>query len=114
MSYTLTDSSALVTLYPEYDFKDAGEKVEERHRTRGGAEFRYNFGSFDHFEFSVKYVNSADAYQIQQWWTDSTSLFFTADGNTYMLRIANNTKPLGHKILPYDDLFDGSLILESF
>lgn len=113
-TFTLTDSTTLVTLYPEYDFTDAGTKIEESHRVRDGGEFKYKFGSYDKFTFGLRYVNSSDAYNINQWWNTNTALYFNNDGTIFNVRLANGTKPIGKYILPYTNLFEGTIELETF
>lgn len=114
MSYTLTDSTTLVTLTPEYDFSNDSAKIEERHRVRDGGEFRYKFGSYNKFSFGVKFVNSSDTYNLNQWWEFNTPLYFDNDGSIFNVKFTNGKKPIGKKLLPYADLFIGTIELETF
>lgn len=114
IAFFLTDSSAGITLNPEFDYVDELTKIEQRHRVRDGGQFRYKFGAFNMFNFSLRFVNSSDTYQINQWWTDNTSLFFLVNSDVYPVLISNDTKPIGRFVPPYDNLFEGNLILEGY
>lgn len=110
----LTDSVDVFSFYPEYDFTDSSFKNEEVTRTRDGSEYRYKFGEVTRIDFTVRYVSSADATKVQNWYSDNTSLFLYDDVHTHSIRIVNTSKPLSKRVRPYDDLFEGKLELESY
>lgn len=112
--FTLTDSSTAVTLTPEYDYTDAGAKIEERHRVRDGGQFRYKFGAYDAFEFGVRYVNSSDMSTLNNWWTSNSSLYFLVNSDVYAVMISNDAKPINKFVPPYDTLYEGTLRLETY
>lgn len=117
MSYALfVDSSTSVTLEPEYDFSRDDEKIEDVHRMRDGSMFRYKWGEFDKWKFSVRYVNSSDASVINNWFKSNQQLLFMEVGATqvHSVYITNKKLPISKLIKPYDNLFEGGLELETY
>jgi hypothetical protein len=110
------DSSTSVSLDPEYDFKDSGKKIEKIQRARDGSEYRYKWGDYNAFKFSLMYVNSSDKYQLNLWWNQNTNLTFTQSGSgvEYAVRITNKSKPIDGVIEPYLDQFEGKIELGEY
>jgi len=117
MPYALfVDSSNSISFDPEYDFKDEGEKIEDVHRVRSGEQYRYKWGSYDRFSFSVMYVNSSTKSIVNSWWLSNTDLLFMEEGGTdvFSVHLANGKKPIDAVIAPYDDTFKGKIELETY
>ena len=118
--YLKTEASAVsgtavcVQVRPEYNWKDSGEKVETRHRTRDGSEFVYKWGDFDKVSFGVSYVNSSFKSTVNSWWGDNTDLVFTENVDVRSVHLTNRTKPIDKLIEPYDDLFRGKIELGTY
>jgi len=109
-----SDSATAVELYPEWDLVDKSTKLEALHRTRSGRSFRYKFGDYAKFAFSLTDVVSADASQVNSWWGANTDLLFTQDSGTTVssVQLFNKSKPMGQYDKPYETLFKGKIELE--
>lgn len=126
MPYFLSDSGDTeVELFPEYDYKDSGEKIEARHRTRDGSEYVYKWGEYREIEFDVKYVSSSFKVTVNSWWAVNESLVFregvnwrvnSAEYNNQSLDVSGQTIDIA-EIMDGDGYFyvyDGSGILYQY
>jgi len=116
--YTLfadSDSTG-VTINPGFDFIDESRKFETTHRARSGAGYSYKVGMRNRFKFSVKFVDSSFAAKVNSAWSENTNLFFVADSSdlVYRMRIQNRETPINQFIKPFDDLYGGTIELESY
>ena len=114
----LTDSGYNpITLHPEWDFREQERAIRSRHRTKGGLERVYDWGTFFSYSVPLQIVNSADANRINRWWEDGTTLLFTLDSsveiNTAKVEFVNETVPMNVFNRPYQDLYAGVLMLEA-
>jgi hypothetical protein len=111
-------SSDAITLYPEYDYKDASKLIESRHRTLSGRQYQYKWGDYEHFEFSLQYVSEANAAIVNSWWDSRAELlFFVNSGgatDVYSVMLMNKDNPLAGYNKPYDVYRKGKIILESY
>lgn len=117
MSYRLfVDSSNGITVMPEYDYANRGEKVESRHRTREGYEYVYKWGSFERIEFSVRFVNSEFESIVNSWWESNTDLLWMEESGTVVtsVHITNSRKPISEFERPYTNLFKGKIELGTY
>lgn len=73
------DSSTGVTVTPEFNMSDGGEKIESRHRMRDGSEFVYKWGEFDKKKIDVRFVNSEFKSLVNDWWSDNIDLLWIED-----------------------------------
>ena len=115
---SLTDSGHNpITPTPEYDYLEREVAIRAAHRTVGGVQRIYDWARYKAFTVPLKFVNSADAFRINQWWRDQDVLGFTLDTSedlrTVDCRLVNETVPLGSFIKPYRDLYGGVLMLEA-
>ena len=114
--------TTIVNIEPEYDFKDGGRKIENVHRTRSGAEFRYLWGDYEEVSFSLQYVNSSDACVINSWWGGNEDLIFAEvdPGGGFVtptikyVHITNKDKPITENIKPYREYFKGKIVLGTY
>lgn len=80
MSVFLSNSGGVsLEIFPEYNFKDGGRKIEDRHRTRDGSEFVYKWGEYRLIEIDVKYVNSSFRTIVNSWWSVNEDLLYIDD-----------------------------------
>lgn len=117
MAYRLfVNSSNGVTLYPEWDYTENDKKIEDRHRTRSGAEYVYKWGGYRQRKFSVRYVDSATMAIVNSWWNSNTPLLFMKEGDTDITScyLTNRDKPISKFIKPYDTLFEGVIELGEY
>lgn len=115
-SYTLFDGTNTVSLNPEYDIKFDDRKVENSHRTRTGANYRYTWGNFKRVRAKVEYLSSADMSQVNSWWMANTPLRLYDLNSAVVVSgyLVNPSAPIDQYIRPYTDLFMGIIELESY
>ena len=111
-----SDSNTQVNLEPEFDFKDSSTKIENQHRTRDGSLFKYFWDEYPRIKFTIRFINSAQTKQINEWWSNNTELEFYEEGTTDVssVLITNKTKPVDQFIRPYTDKFQGRIELEGY
>ena len=117
MAYLLfVDSTTGISLDPEYDFKNSGEKFESRHRARSGKEYVYKWGEYTKISFSLMYLSSSDMSTLNDWWSNNTPLLFMKEGASSVtsVHIINKKKPIDSFIKPYDDLYQGKIELGTY
>lgn len=110
------DSSTGLDVFPEYDFKDSGEKIETRLRTRDASEYVYKWSEYQKIKFSVAFVNSEFKSVVNSWWSSNTDLLWMEVGGTSVtsVHLVNKDKPIDRFQKPYTDLFGGTIELESY
>lgn len=116
MSYALVSGASVVSLDPESNLKYDHRKIENAHRTRSGANYRYTWGSYRKASFDVEFLTSADACTINSWWS-ANAVVKLYDVNSAVVvsgYLVNAEKPIGKIMKPYTDLFMGTIELESF
>jgi hypothetical protein len=104
-------------LHPDWTFRDRETLILSEHRTQTGKAFAYRWGAYARFDLPLRFINSADQTRINAWWSAQDEVAFTLNTSetlsTVLCRIANRSRPLDRRVPPYDDLFRGSLELES-
>ena len=116
-AYRLIDSASnVVSLNPDYDFKREGKKIENSHRTRSGANYRYIWATYPRIKFKVEDLSSADACKINSWWASNTPLLLFDTGSTVVISayLVNTSEPIGEYMKPYIDQFRGTIELEGY
>ncbi len=110
------DSANSVSFEPEWDFLQENVKVEDAHRVRSGAMFRYRWGGYERWKFTARFIDSADAWAVNSWWDSNTKLLFmnTSDATVNSVQIVNSRLPFGRFIKPHDDLYEGVIELETY
>lgn len=100
----------------EYDFKESGQKIEDVHRTKDGARYRYLWGSFDKVEFSIRYVIKETKLTINEWWEENQNVILSNNltSKTWKVHIVNRSVPVDKVEKPYMELYKGKLILETY
>lgn len=107
----------LLTLEPNTDFKDEGEKIESRHRTRDGSEYVYKWGSFERYKFDVEFISSATRHTLNDsFWSSNQNLLFINTPGTIVdaVRVINRRKPIDQFQKPYTDLWMGTIELGTY
>ena len=106
-----------ITLYPEWSFQEQARLVQSRHRSLGGKEHVYTWGKYFAYEVPLRFLSTSHAALINWWWEKQFHLLFTLDTSdsesSFIVRIANDRQPIGGRVKPYADLFQGVLQLES-
>lgn len=110
-----SDLGGRVPLKPEFDYIEQFKKDETRHRSLTGAEFAYNWGFFKRWKFSILFLNSEQATQINSWWITNTDVKLRFFGETPSdVRIVNRTTPISKRMEGRHDLFRGVIELETY
>ncbi|MDH4249041.1 MAG: hypothetical protein OEW39_14650 [Deltaproteobacteria bacterium] len=106
-----------ITLYPEWSFTEQARLIQARHRTLGGREHVYTWGKYFAYEVPLRFLSTSHAALINWWWSNQFHLLFTLDTSdsesNFIVRIANDRQPIGGRVKPYVDLWQGVLQLES-
>lgn len=116
-AFRLVDSASnVVSMNPDWDYKLESKKIENVHRTRSGAGYKYTWGRFDRIKYKVEDLTSSDMCQINSWWAANVPLRLFDTGSTVVISgwIANADIPIDQFMKPYIDLFKGTIELESF
>jgi len=110
------DSSAGVSIDPEWDYASTDRKVENRSMGRSGLSEVYKYGEFIGRNFSLRYVDSATASVINSWWASNTPLLFMREGDTEVstVLLANEKTPIGKLERPYAGQFSGTIELGGY
>ena len=118
MSYRLylTNSATGVEVFPEYNYTEGDQKIENRTRTTTGAEYIYKFGSFGQWKFGVEFVNSSFYAIVNSWWISNSELTFVKTGGSDVssVRLINKKKPISKFVKPHDDLYMGTIELSTY
>ena len=90
--------------------------MESEHRTRGGKLYRYKWGGYSQWQFSVSFVNSSDAAIVNSWWNTNTELLFMDENTTqvYSVLMMNGEAPLTSMVMPHMDQFKGTINLSTY
>jgi len=103
-------------ILPELDISRPEELLKKNRFTLAGrlAQF-YENKTDNKLNFSLTYMTNSDASLINQWWTDQTVLnvveeFLDITSSTYF--ITNQEQPFSQLHRPYNDLWQGQIILE--
>ena len=110
------DSNNGVDVEPEYNYMENDEKIENRHRTRSGAEYVYKWGSFKEWKFDIRWVNSSFRALVNSWWSTNTNLLWMEENGTevFSVRIRNRSIPISKFEKPYTDTFLGTIELGTY
>lgn len=106
-----------ITLYPEWDFAERARLLKAEHRTQGGLLHTYVWEK--HFAYSVplRFLADSHAALLNWWWENQFNLALTLDSSdsesTRIVRITNDRQPIGRRMRPYADRWEGVIELES-
>lgn len=110
---SLSDSTITVSLDVDWEFQHNAQLIIERDLTVGGAAVDKLWSRFDAFELPISYLQSSDADLINEWWRDTEQLVFNFDGSCYDVRITNEDQPFRSLNRPYQDLWQGTIIIQT-
>ena len=106
-----------ITLNPEYGFVEQARLNESRHRTQGGKLYNYVWSKHFAYRVPLRYITDSHAATINWWWENRFNLAFTLNTSDsesiHVCRIVNDRQPIGKRIKPYKDLWEGTIELES-
>ena len=105
------------TLHPEYSFQEQARTIRSQHRTLGGKLHTYTWDKYFAYQVPLRYLSDSYAALLNWWWENQFNLAFTLDTSdsesTLICRIVNETQPIGSRIRPYDNMWQGMVQLES-
>jgi hypothetical protein len=106
-----------VPLYPEWSFEDRSELIRAQHRTRSGVLHDLVWQKFLSYSMPLRYLPGSHAALLNWWWEQGLALLLTLDSSDgeslHAVRIVNDSQPIGKRLRPYADLWEGTLHLES-
>jgi len=106
-----------IALLPEYGFAEQARVIKTEHRTLGGDLHTYVWEKYFAWSVPLRFLPSSHADLLNWWWENQFNLLFTLDTSDaeslYVCRIVNERQPIGRRIRPYNDLWEGVLELES-
>lgn len=110
------DSTEGVTVEPEYSMTQLDEQLQNSHRARSGAGYRYVWGSYRKWKLPVRLVDSSFMSSVNTYWKAGTVLLFKSESLSavYTVAITNKNLPIGQFEKPYMDLYQGIIELEAF
>lgn len=110
------DSLNSVYLEPEYNFKFDDKKIEDKHRSAIGRQEIFKWGDYDSAKFDVMYVSSGTRTVINSYWDTNAELLFVQSGQLEVrsVHITNKNTPINQFVLPYNNLYQGTIELETF
>lgn len=117
MSFTLSDGSTTINLYPKWDFKHNRKMDRSDHRMYDGSLFSYKWCAYDLFSMTVEGLTPTEAAQINTWWEALTTLTFTLPLNGadmgIPVSVGGNSTPFPKFLSPRVDYYQGKLELTS-
>lgn len=117
MAYRLFVNSADgVSIEPLYEYSEDDFKIEDSHRVRSGAFYRYKWGSVRKWKLPFTLVDSSFKSVVNSWFTSNAALLFKSESLSavYSVYIMNKDLPVGQPVMPYDSLFKGVIELETY
>lgn len=112
--YAVSCASDVVSLSPDWDITFSDRKVEDVDRADAGRMARYVWGVYKRVEISISQISSSDRARINTWWENTIAVALSGDGRTVNGYIAGKKSPIGKMVAPYDNLFEGRIILETY
>jgi hypothetical protein len=106
-----------IPLHPEWSFEERAQILRAQHRTRSGLLHTLVWEKFFAYTVPLRFLSDSHAALINWWWERQWALLLTLDTSDseslYLVRIANETQPIGRRVRPYEDRWEGTLELES-
>ncbi len=112
------DASTFVQIDPTFDFRDSRNINETVTRTQEGELKSIVWDRYNRYTIPLTYVNSIVTSYINDLWINNTDVYLLLNFNTtseesIRCRFINTMKPLGQKNRPYNDQWQGVLILQA-
>ncbi len=118
-NYTLNSSEDPneIIIFPTYEFAERDKAIRATTRTVGGFQRTFDWSDFRAYTIPLIFINSADKFQINQWWRNGDTIQFTLNTSeslsTIDCRITNNQLPIGQLHNGRFDLYQGAIQLEA-
>jgi hypothetical protein len=106
-----------ITLHPEWSFEERSRLLRAQHRTRAGHLHTLVWDKYFAWSLPLRFLSDSHAALIGWWWERQPALLLTLDSSDsesrWIVRIANESQPIGRRMRPYGDRWEGALELES-
>ncbi len=106
-----------LVLHPTWDFQQQARLLMSQFQTQGGNLFTSLWAKRFAYQVPLQWLNNSQADTLNWWWSNQFNLALWLDSSdaesTFIVRIVNETQPIGQKISPYADQWQGVLQLES-
>lgn len=112
------DATTHVQIDPLFSFRDSRNINETVIRTQEGELKSIVWDGYNRYNLPLTYVSSNIMSYINNLWVNNTDVYLifnfnTASEENIRCGIINTTKPLPQKNRPYNDLWQGNLILQA-
>ncbi len=106
-----------ITIHPDHSFREQAKVISSEHRTKAGKLHSYIWGKHLGYSVPLRFLSDFDADLINWWWENRFNLAFTLNTSdsesAQVVQIVNERQPIGSRVRPYNDLWEGVLELES-
>ena len=106
-----------ITLFPDWTLEQSRALIRAGHDATGGYNRETIWSSFGTWKLPLRFLSDSHAALINWWWKNSFTLALTLDTSdadtTAIVRIVNDQQPIGARSRPYDNLWNGTLMLEA-
>jgi hypothetical protein len=104
-----------IVLHPEWSLEEREQLVRAEHRTQAGLLHSYVWHRHPEFQVPLRWLTTQEAALLNWWWELQVPLAFTLDSSdaaaVVLCRLVNGRQPIGRRIRPYGDRWEGSLSL---
>ena len=105
-----------IVLHPEYDLLAQAQARRNFHRSREGTLYQYDWGTHGAWTVPLQWLPDSHADLLNWWWQQGLALLWTENSSdaesTRIVRIVNGRQPIGRRMRPYYDLWQGAVELE--
>lgn len=106
-----------IQLSPEWSFEERAQLLRAQHRTRAGDLHTLIWGQYFAYTMPLRFLSDSHAELVNWWWERQWPLLLTLDSSDSeslcVVRITNDAQPIGRRMRPYDDRWEGTIELES-
>lgn len=106
-----------IALHPEWSFEERSQLLRAQHRTRAGHLHTLVWEKYFAWSLPLRFLSDSHAALIEWWWERQSALLLTLDSSDsesrLIVRIANDKVPIGRRMRPYGNRWEGTLELES-
>ena len=106
-----------IDLFPEWSFIEQHRSIESQHRSLGAVHRQHHWENFGAWQVPLRFLSDSHAALLNWWWENDFRLAFTLDTSDSesirTVQITNQQQPIGRRIRPDQNLWEGTLMLES-
>jgi hypothetical protein len=102
-------------LHPEWSLEERAQLVRAQYRTQASLLHSYTWHLHAEFHVPLRWLSGQQAALLNWWWEQQAPLAFTLDSSDaaalQVCRLVNDSQPIGRRIRPYADAWEGTLEL---